>query len=150
MTTMQTARTGTDLERFPAHGARMKSERFHSATQLAFDGIPPDVRARGRETFGALLRNLPADFPFELGCKGFVRGMAELRHYHPACELSPWRPDLLLERDEGFHLTYFVDYGDAEFFVGFFEALVEFFGERTFMTVRALDHEVILQVRFER
>jgi hypothetical protein len=119
--------------------------------KLPVMGISPQAsRTDGRMSFLQLVQQFPHPFPLQLGCRGLVRSMSGLKSFFPESDLKPWQPASVMEEEDVLWVSYVAEDRLVDFYLGFFEALTEFYHERVFISVRTLAREIHLQIRFGR
>ncbi len=94
---------------------------------------------------------IPAPFRPGLGTRRFLLSLRDWRPYFPDTEskLRPWLPDSVVDEKDSVVLTYRTEPDNVDFYLGFLEALVEFYGERTFISVQTMRNEISFRCVFE-
>ena len=112
---------------------------------------PHSPRARGQQAMSDLFRRIPEAFLANMGTRRFLLSLPRWTAFVPADDAAPrpWLPDTGHEEGRELVISYRVEDSDVDYYLGFLDALVEYYQERCFISVQTLRNELIFHCVFE-
>lgn len=99
------------------------------------------LREMGKQRFWELVRSCPVSFTSRGGCRATLRALAWLRptvHF----DVRPWEGARVEESEHQVIVRYATEPGWVDLYLGFLEALAEYFGDRAIILAQAYPSEL--------
>lgn len=107
------------------------------------------LRNEGREAFVGLTQKFPLPFHRRTGSLNTLRSLPRMLGLLPKANHAPWQIDEVVEKGNNtLELGYKADASLVEYYLGFLEAMVDYFGECAFILAQTLGKEVRIRMVF--
>ena len=109
---------------------------------------PEELHRSGREFFHSLVTEFPLPFHVGRGFRATLRNLPRFATAFPRMPRGPWNMNQWIDEGDILEIGYRAEEWMVDFYLGFFEALADYFGECIFILSQTLRHQVKLRVVF--
>ena len=109
---------------------------------------PADLHLSGREFFHSLVTEYPLPFHVGRGFRATMRNLPRFASVFPLMTRGPWDMNQWVDEGDALEIGYRAEEWMVDFYLGFFEALADYFGECIFILSQALRNQIKLRVVF--
>lgn len=106
-----------------------------------------ELKLQGKAQFESMLREYPLPFSRSRGVRYILRTLPGVARFLKKPQ-GPWAVSDLYENGNTLELGYVADESAVEYYLGFLEALLEYFNEAAFILVQAMSREIRFKVTF--